>query len=107
MRVSIVEPDGRLAVTAPYHPDFLAKVRMAGGTWDGDRHCVAVRCRRPRSSSIALRRDLRRRRRKRELGVSKRGERAGCDVSKQHLILLGNMGELLLHAAAAAHRASG
>lgn len=25
MPVSIVEPDGRMAVTASYHPDFLAK----------------------------------------------------------------------------------
>jgi DNA repair protein RadC len=37
MPVSIVEQDGRLAVTAPYHPDFPARARMIGGTWDGDR----------------------------------------------------------------------
>jgi UPF0758 N-terminal len=37
MPVSIVEQDGRLAVTTPYHPDFPARARMIGGTWDGDR----------------------------------------------------------------------
>jgi DNA repair protein RadC len=35
--VSIVEQDGRLVVTTPYHPDFPARARMLGGVWDGTR----------------------------------------------------------------------
>jgi DNA repair protein RadC len=35
--VSIVERDGRLAVTTPFHPDFPARARMLGGVWDGAR----------------------------------------------------------------------
>jgi DNA repair protein RadC len=37
MPVSIVEQDGRIAVSTPYHPNFPARARMLGGTWDGDR----------------------------------------------------------------------
>jgi DNA repair protein RadC len=37
MPVSIVEQDGRIIVTSPYHPNFPARARMLGGTWDGDR----------------------------------------------------------------------
>jgi hypothetical protein len=35
--ISIAELDGRLVVTTPYHPDFPARARMLGGTWDGAR----------------------------------------------------------------------
>ena len=35
MAVSIVEQDGRLAVTTPFHPDFPARARFLGGRWDG------------------------------------------------------------------------
>jgi hypothetical protein len=38
MRVSMVEEDGRLTLNSPYHPDFPARARMIGGTWDGERH---------------------------------------------------------------------
>ncbi len=34
MPLSIVEQDGRLAVSTPYHPDFPARARMLGGKWD-------------------------------------------------------------------------
>jgi DNA repair protein RadC len=35
MPLSIVEHDGRIAVTSPYHPDFPSRARMLGGEWDG------------------------------------------------------------------------
>jgi hypothetical protein len=38
MRVSMVEENGRLTLNSPYHPDFPARARMIGGTWDGQRH---------------------------------------------------------------------
>jgi DNA repair protein RadC len=38
MPVSIVEQDGRIAVTTPYHPNFPARARGLGGTWDAARH---------------------------------------------------------------------
>lgn len=34
---SIVERDGRIAVTSSYHPDFPARARMLGGEWNGAR----------------------------------------------------------------------
>ena len=34
MPVSIVEQDGRLAVSSPYHPNFPARARLLGGEWD-------------------------------------------------------------------------
>jgi len=37
MTVAIVEQDGRLAVSTPYHPDFPARARLLGGRWDGIR----------------------------------------------------------------------
>src|SRR5260370_1235552 len=37
MPVSIVENDGRLAVSTPYHSDFPARARLLGGRWDGQR----------------------------------------------------------------------
>jgi DNA repair protein RadC len=37
VRVSIVERDGRLAVSSPYHPDFPPRARMLGGEWDAVR----------------------------------------------------------------------
>jgi DNA repair protein RadC len=37
MAVAIVEQDGRLAVSTPYHPDFPARARMLGGEWDAGR----------------------------------------------------------------------
>ena len=35
MPVSIVEQNGRLAVSAPYHANFPARARFLGGEWDG------------------------------------------------------------------------
>jgi len=35
--VSIVERDGRLAVSTPYHADFPSRARMLGGQWDAGR----------------------------------------------------------------------
>src|SRR4029077_16126585 len=37
MPVSIVEQDGRLAVSSPYHPNFPARARLLGGEWDAAR----------------------------------------------------------------------
>jgi DNA repair protein RadC len=37
MGVSIVEQDGRLAVSSPYHPNFPARARLLGGEWDAPR----------------------------------------------------------------------
>ncbi len=37
MPLSIVEEDGRIAVTSPYHPNFPARARVLGGTWDAAR----------------------------------------------------------------------
>ncbi len=37
MPLSIVEQDGRIAVSSPYHPDFPARARGLGGSWDGAR----------------------------------------------------------------------
>ncbi len=37
MPLSIVEEDGRIAVTSPYHPNFPARARGLGGTWDAVR----------------------------------------------------------------------
>src|SRR5206468_12387325 len=34
MPVSIVEQDGRIAVSSPYHPRFPARARSLGGIWD-------------------------------------------------------------------------
>jgi DNA repair protein RadC len=34
MPVSIVDQDGRLAVSSPYHPNFPARARLLGGEWD-------------------------------------------------------------------------
>ncbi len=34
MPLSIVEQDGRIAVSTPYHPNFPAKARSLGGIWD-------------------------------------------------------------------------
>ena len=34
MPVSIVEQDGHLAVSSPYHPNFPARARLLGGEWD-------------------------------------------------------------------------
>ena len=34
MPLSIVEQDGRIAVSTPYHPNFPARARMLGGEWD-------------------------------------------------------------------------
>jgi DNA repair protein RadC len=34
MPVSLVEQDGRIAVSSPYHPHFPARARSLGGTWD-------------------------------------------------------------------------
>src|SRR5487761_896749 len=54
MPLSIVEEDGRIAVTSPYHPNFPARARILGGTWDparrvwlfdlGDRERVRTLC---------------------------------------------------------------
>jgi DNA repair protein RadC len=55
MAVSIVEQDGRLAVSTPFHPDFPARARFLGGRWDrarqvwmfeaGERERVTSLCR--------------------------------------------------------------
>ncbi len=55
MPFSIVEEDGRLAVRSPYHPNFPARARGLGGTWDaarrvwlfdaGDQERVTTLCR--------------------------------------------------------------
>jgi DNA repair protein RadC len=37
MPLSIVEQDGRIAVSTPYHPHFPAKARSLGGIWDATR----------------------------------------------------------------------
>src|SRR5439155_20890395 len=37
MPVSLVEQDGRIAVSSPYHPQFPARARSLGGTWDAGR----------------------------------------------------------------------
>jgi DNA repair protein RadC len=37
MPLSIVEQDGRIAVSTPYHPNFPARARMLGGEWDAAR----------------------------------------------------------------------
>jgi DNA repair protein RadC len=34
MPLSIVERDGRIAVSSPFHPDFPARARGLGGSWD-------------------------------------------------------------------------
>jgi len=38
MPVSVVEHDGRIAVSSPYHPNFPARARLLGGDWDAARH---------------------------------------------------------------------
>ncbi len=55
MPLSIVEQDGHIAVSSPYHPDFPARARGLGGSWDAarrvwvfdanDRERVASLCR--------------------------------------------------------------
>ncbi len=37
MPLSIVEEDGRIAVSSPYHPNFPARARSLGGSWDAAR----------------------------------------------------------------------
>jgi DNA repair protein RadC len=37
MPLSIVEEDGRVAVSSPYHPNFPARARGLGGVWDAAR----------------------------------------------------------------------
>jgi DNA repair protein RadC len=37
MPLSIVEKDGRIALTSPYHPNFPARARGLGGVWDAAR----------------------------------------------------------------------
>ena len=37
MPVSVVEQDGRIAVSSPYHPNFPARARSLGGIWDARR----------------------------------------------------------------------
>jgi DNA repair protein RadC len=37
MPLSIVEEDGRIAVSSPYHPNFPARARSLGGNWDAAR----------------------------------------------------------------------
>src|SRR5437868_6670601 len=37
MPVSLIEQDGRIAVSSPYHPQFPARARSLGGTWDAAR----------------------------------------------------------------------
>ena len=37
MPVSIVERDGRIIVSSPYHPNFPARARTLGGDWDAAR----------------------------------------------------------------------
>ena len=38
MVVSIVEQDGSLTVSSPYHANFPARARLLGGKWDAQRH---------------------------------------------------------------------
>ena len=38
MPFSIVERDGHIVVTSPYHPNFPARARGLGGEWDAVRH---------------------------------------------------------------------
>ncbi len=35
---SIVERDGHIVVSSPYHPNFPARARGLGGEWDAVRH---------------------------------------------------------------------
>jgi hypothetical protein len=37
MPISIVEQDGRIAVSTPYHPNFPARARSLGGVWNAAR----------------------------------------------------------------------
>jgi DNA repair protein RadC len=37
MPLSIFERDGKIAVSSPYHPQFPARARQLGGTWDAGR----------------------------------------------------------------------
>src|SRR3954454_12291487 len=37
MLLSIFERDGKIAVRSPYHPQFPARARQLGGTWDAGR----------------------------------------------------------------------
>ena len=37
MPLSIVEQDGRIIVSSPYHPNFPARARTLGGEWDAQR----------------------------------------------------------------------
>src|SRR5437660_12883872 len=37
MPVSLVEQDGRIAVSSPYHPNFPARARSLGGIWNAAR----------------------------------------------------------------------
>jgi DNA repair protein RadC len=37
MPLSIIEQNGRIAVTSPYHPNFPARARGLGGSWDAAR----------------------------------------------------------------------
>jgi DNA repair protein RadC len=37
MPLSLVEQDGRIALTSPYHPNFPARARALGGEWDAVR----------------------------------------------------------------------
>jgi DNA repair protein RadC len=37
MPLSIVEQDGRITVTSPFHPNFPARARSLGGSWDAAR----------------------------------------------------------------------
>ena len=37
MPLSIFERDGKIAVRSPYHPQFPARARQLGGTWDAGR----------------------------------------------------------------------
>jgi hypothetical protein len=37
MPLSIVERDGRIVVTTPYHPSFPIRARSLGGVWDAAR----------------------------------------------------------------------
>src|SRR3954470_17819016 len=37
MPLSIFERDGKIAVRSPYHPQFPARARQLGGTWDTGR----------------------------------------------------------------------
>ena len=38
MPFSIVERDGHIVVSSPYHPNFPARARGLGGEWDAVRH---------------------------------------------------------------------